>query len=332
MFVDFFFVLSGFVIAHTYGERLAQRSVNLRGFMLLRFGRIYPLHAFMLAVLIGMETFRFVVGLGGRELFDEGRSIPAIFTHLALLHSMGIHATTTWNGVSWSIAAEMWAYLLFAVIFRVFPQRATSIMLGAGVVCFAVLLAFSPRGLDATYDFGFARGIMGFAVGVGVYAVLLSGARPSGTVGELAVIAAAVAGAYFWHEGTPAFLMLPLFAVAVLVFSSERGIVSRALLLPLPRYLGQISYSIYMTHTLVLFVAFELIKRVGTRHGFAFVGEGHITAPPMTGELVTVTMLFGVVALATMTYRFVEVPARDWIRHAAARYRAAAPPAAAAAA
>ena len=321
MFVDFFFVLSGFVMAHTYGQRLAQRSVNLRGFMLLRFGRIYPLHVFMLAVLVSMETFRFVAGLGGRELFDEGRSIPAIFTHLALLHSMGIHAVTTWNGVSWSIAAEMWAYLLFAAIFRLFPRHATFIMLAAGAACFAVLLAFSPHGLDATYDYGFARGIMGFAAGVGSYAAFRAGARMGSTVSELAIIAAAVVGASYLHEGPSAFLMLPLFALAMLVFSSQRGMVSRMLLMPLPRFLGQISYSIYMTHPLILFVAFELIKRVGTRHGFTFAEHGHITAPPLAGELITIMMLVAVVALAWLTYRAIEVPARDWIRHAGERLR-----------
>ena len=48
LWVDFFFVLSGFVIAASCGERLAS-GFAVRRFMLLRLGRIYPLHITMLA-------------------------------------------------------------------------------------------------------------------------------------------------------------------------------------------------------------------------------------------------------------------------------------------
>ncbi|RVA95930.1 acyltransferase, partial [Mesorhizobium sp. M7A.F.Ca.CA.004.02.1.1] len=47
LFVDFFFVLSGFVIASSYGDRLNQPEQVAR-FALVRFGRIYPLHLLML--------------------------------------------------------------------------------------------------------------------------------------------------------------------------------------------------------------------------------------------------------------------------------------------
>lgn len=48
LFVDFFFVLSGFVIASTYQERIAG-GFSVWRFMLLRLGRLYPLH---IAVLV----------------------------------------------------------------------------------------------------------------------------------------------------------------------------------------------------------------------------------------------------------------------------------------
>ena len=50
--VTFFFVLSGFVIGTTYGERLA-KGFPLKRFLGLRLGRIYPLHLFMILVMIG---------------------------------------------------------------------------------------------------------------------------------------------------------------------------------------------------------------------------------------------------------------------------------------
>ena len=52
IFVDYFFVLSGFVIAHSYGARLAERTVGVPRFIALRFGRIYPLHIVVLAAIV----------------------------------------------------------------------------------------------------------------------------------------------------------------------------------------------------------------------------------------------------------------------------------------
>ncbi len=47
LWVDFFFVLSGFVIAHAYLDRL-RTGLGLGTFMVRRFARLYPLHLFTL--------------------------------------------------------------------------------------------------------------------------------------------------------------------------------------------------------------------------------------------------------------------------------------------
>ncbi len=61
LFVDFFFVLSGFVISWNYGARLDSWS-GVKRFLVLRLGRVYPLHVFMLLCFIGWETARVVAG------------------------------------------------------------------------------------------------------------------------------------------------------------------------------------------------------------------------------------------------------------------------------
>src|SRR5687768_3329218 len=57
LFVDFFFVLSGFVITASYQNRLEQ-GYSLRRFIFLRLGRIYPLHIFMLMAFLAFEFLR----------------------------------------------------------------------------------------------------------------------------------------------------------------------------------------------------------------------------------------------------------------------------------
>src|SRR3990167_7225439 len=53
LFVDYFFVLSGFVIAHAYAERL-KTGADAGRFMVRRFGRIWPMHVLMLAAYVGL--------------------------------------------------------------------------------------------------------------------------------------------------------------------------------------------------------------------------------------------------------------------------------------
>lgn len=60
LFVDFFFVLSGFVISASYRTRL-MLGFGVCKFMLLRFGRVYPLHLFMLGCFVGFEVIRSAV-------------------------------------------------------------------------------------------------------------------------------------------------------------------------------------------------------------------------------------------------------------------------------
>src|SRR5436190_15498959 len=54
LFVDFFFVLSGFIIADVYGEKIRQ-GVDFIQFVALRLGRLYPLHLFVLSLYIAYE-------------------------------------------------------------------------------------------------------------------------------------------------------------------------------------------------------------------------------------------------------------------------------------
>ena len=57
LFVNFFFVLSGFVMSAGYQKRLVH-GFGVGKFMLLKFGRVYPLHIFMLSCFISFEVIK----------------------------------------------------------------------------------------------------------------------------------------------------------------------------------------------------------------------------------------------------------------------------------
>ena len=113
LLVDFFFVLSGFVIAANYRERLAQ-GFAIDRFMLLRLGRLYPLHAVMLAAFVATELMLVLlsghIAAGSGRAYFEGRtSIVGIVKSLFLVQGLGSEDDIAWNGVSWSVATEIWA-------------------------------------------------------------------------------------------------------------------------------------------------------------------------------------------------------------------------------
>ena len=56
-FVEFFFILSGFVLSHGYSSK---SNLTFFSFMRTRFFRLYPLHIFMLLVFLIIECGKFL--------------------------------------------------------------------------------------------------------------------------------------------------------------------------------------------------------------------------------------------------------------------------------
>ena len=74
--VDLFFVLSGLVIAHAYGAALAQPAA-IPGYVVRRFGRIWPVQAATLAVLVAYETAKLLVARTTGHQFSSAPFDPA---------------------------------------------------------------------------------------------------------------------------------------------------------------------------------------------------------------------------------------------------------------
>ena len=261
LFVDFFFVLSGFVIAHAYGAKLA-RGEGFAKFMVTRFGRLFPLHAFMLLAFLAFEFLRLKVPqLGGQDTaFTGGFALNTLLDNALMIHGLGFEKSLSWNAPSWSISTELFAYILFAVL--VIGLRRTALMAFGiiAIVAPVMLLMLSPHYMDTTFDFGFLRCIYGFSLGVLVQAyftrthVTLGQDRETKiawTLAELSTIAAVVIFVANSHANAGSLLAPLVFGFAVLVFSHEAGYISAILRAKPFILLGALSYSIYMTHLFV---------------------------------------------------------------------------------
>lgn len=318
MLVDFFFVLSGFVIAHTYHDRLDTPGAIGR-FALRRFGRLWPLHVAVLVPFVAIAAIKLIGHHAGTASpFSGEQSLPGLVASLFMVHAWGLFGEPVWNVPSWSISAECAAYGLFAFYCLATPRRlrlaAASALALAGLLALA---AWSPRLLDTTSDFGAVRCVAGFFAGVVLS--LWWRARPDirlgGTRAEILVLAAA--GAFLWlvPRSSAMTLAAPLvFCAVVHVFAAGSGAVSRAIRWRFTVLLGTLSYSIYMIHYLFSRLVASALQHMGVASGTGTPDSyPPLLVNPWVGDAITLAYLAVVITLSWYSYRMIEDPARRLI-------------------
>lgn len=322
LFVDFFFVLSGFVIAHSVGGRLEGGAVA--GFVRRRFARLWPLHAVVLTAFVAVESVKAVLmatqGIAAENPpFSGATSLPALVSNLLLVHSLGLHDGATWNFPSWSISTEFAAYLVFAAVAALAPRRMVAVAAAVAAVSAAVVAALSAEWLHTIADFGVFRCLFGFFTGVLVHRLHDAiGQAPAGLgMAEIPLLALVWAFVSAADKG-PLSMAAPLvFGAAVLVFAFERGPVSRLLATVPFQRLGAWSYSIYMVHTLLLVVIGRAVNMVEAKTGLQLTMAATWNGEPFRltafGDMwltdaAAALYLATVVGVASLTWRMVEVP------------------------
>lgn len=325
LFVDFFFVLSGFVICYAYGEAL-EHDHNWRGFMIRRFGRIYPLHFAVLAAFVLLELGKWAASAGGGASFDGApfsgpRSPETLLSNLFLLQSFNLHGMTSWNGPAWSISVEFYTYAIFSLAVLAFGARSL-VFLALSVLGFAAIALLSPHWFFTTHDYGFWRCLHGFFLGC-LIAQFVARKPPQLATRHGNLLEWSAAGLLVAYmliaQSDAASIPAPLiFGLIVLVFAYERGALSRLLLSAPAQAIGLWSYSIYMVHTLL----FTVLKSV-----MAFIAAKNLVplSSPVTHPVrlwtlgstpadvvLSVAYLALVLFCARFTYAWIEAPARLW--------------------
>jgi peptidoglycan/LPS O-acetylase OafA/YrhL len=273
--VSFFFVLSGFILAYNYSDRLTNTSrPALRTFYVSRVARIYPLYVLTFAIaavaLIGEWGRAGVAGAGAAisqvtltQAFLPVRD-PFGSNHLAALG---------FDGPAWSLSCEAFFYLSFPFLMLVLVRRHSALLAGVAVAVWAWVfvlalhLPSSPLANWAMYTFPPIR-LAEFVVGVcgGLLFIRhrdrLGGARAWWTAAEVLALGLLAAAVLCSSIAPPllryASYYLPFFGFIILVFAAERGRVSRALRGSRMVFLGEISFAFYLLHVLVFRAAVYL--------------------------------------------------------------------------
>jgi peptidoglycan/LPS O-acetylase OafA/YrhL len=293
--VDGFFILSGMVLAHAHPD-LAPTLNEARWFWARRLVRIYPVHIAMIVALCGMIGVAAILHLHPRD--PDRFSLPELFSHLALVHAWGASDRWAWNYPSWSISAEWAGYLLFPFLWALLRRQngtGLAVVLPLTFVGVAVCQAVArAEHLSLTFDGGLLRFFPEFIAGMAIVP-LLPKLRGNGSghlaaaIGALIVMIGAVCG---FDVATITGLWCVL-AGLLLAARQRRGSVFGRV--PAMAWLGEISYSYYMSFALVETLQATVWRRVAADPA----------QHPLIYVVTTTALTLGV---ATLSWRFVELP------------------------
>lgn len=317
LFVDFFFVLSGFVICHSYRDNISTARHFWR-FVVRRFARVWPLHAVTLAVLlVAIVCVNHLPHPDDLSLTwdDNSYAVRALLPNLLLLNSFGMQGST-WNGPAWSIGAEFCVYFLFGALLLVARRGLVSICVVLTAAALAFIFLRAPDLMNTTWDYGVVRCVAGFSAGVVAYhcyerfdvSTPLKSTMIECTALVFVISFVIGAGSGPDHVFVISLAAPVMFGVAVVAFAREGGLLSVILRARPFRALGRFSFSIYLIHQPLLVMACYGIWLAGYRtKAFGPTADG----PSVTGShLILLYFIFAVVLIAAFTYSFIEVPTR----------------------
>jgi peptidoglycan/LPS O-acetylase OafA/YrhL len=320
--VNFFFVLSGFVLYHIYADRLGT-GAQLQRFVIARICRLYPLHLATLGFALLFECLKLVVEQRGMSFsvasFTGAKAPSEILPNLLLLQSWwsGFNQMS-FNFPSWSISVEFYLYLIFALIAAGLPGPSRQIFAGIAVLAFLAL--YLNSGL---FSEGALIGLGCFFSGIityRLYARFKDLNLPPGwatLLEALGLITVYLAVTY--SEPSQNISLSLLFCVIIGIFAFEAGWLSTLLRTAPFKWAGVLSFSIYMTHTLVLFVVtislMALAKITGLPLLIDLPGDlpGVVIRYIDTGSMFLDNLVMGVsvvlvLLLSMLTYRYIELP------------------------
>jgi peptidoglycan/LPS O-acetylase OafA/YrhL len=299
--VGTFFVLSGFVLARSYGS-ISWNRKNLVRYGVGRFARVYP--AYLLSLLIVSPFILRFLSTPGRPSAGEKASV--VGSYVFVLQGWAERATVHWNTPAWSLSCEFFFYLCFPLFAFCLRKKSSITMATALVAAVALPLAMSWLGVPS-----FWKPLTHFAdflLGIGSAGVYARVSRPGSWLarrGWWLYVPAVAAGAIVvafpslvngWTTQTAA--LRPMNAALVIGLGLGGGLPVRLLSTRIAATLGNASYSLYILHVPLLWWF--------SRYWWHPTG--------LRLAICAAAYLIGVVAVSVAAFKLVEGPANRGIR------------------
>lgn len=300
--VDFFFVLSGFVIAHAYWKRLAARQLSLRSFTRLRAERLGPLVA--VGATLGVIAQMLAALAAGRGADDIAGIVAAWPLALSLLPVPWFDDPFLINGPSWSLFFEVAGNLVFAALVPVLDRRRL-IWLTASAVAGLLVVGLVHGDISVGFKWtdlplGMVRMAAPFLIGALIHRLWIEGALPRikipawvlalVLIASLALVPPLGAGWTLAYQLLCVVLLFPAIVAAGL--QNEPG----RFTLPVAKLGAELSYPVYILH-MPLLVTFTAWHGEWPSHTRLF----------LLGEVAAITIA------AILASRLFDMPVRRWL-------------------
>ncbi|GGI67616.1 acyltransferase [Polymorphobacter multimanifer] len=311
--VDLFFLLSGYVLAHSYFRRAdTGMGSTLQVFWIGRVFRIMPLNTFMLLLLSLLAT-----AFPAPFWSDAPLAASTFWACLLLVQSWGFSNPTSWNFPAWSLSAEWAAYEVLPLILLAGRYaRSAAIALAAALASLLVLvlimLTLGEQNLHHVWLLGLPRCLLQFAAGAFLWRSLDLGLLRRGNPD--AVLATGLCGLAIAVAAPGLDLVAPFaFAAIIIGCAMESRLANRLFANSTAMFLGSISFSIYLSHAIIINGCKLVLARTGVE-----------LASPPAAALLVLTLIGAILAVSTLTWRLVERPGQDagrWCVQALGRSR-----------
>ncbi len=321
--VDFFFVLSGFVIGYAYDDRW--QKMTLGGFFKRRLIRLHPM--IIVGMIIGAITF----------YFQDSSFFPVIsetpvwkmllvmvigFTLIPVGHSMDIRGWTEMhplNGPAWSLFFEYLGNILYALFIKKLSNKILALLVfiaGAALIHLAVTSSqgdvIGGWSIDVTQlRIGFTRLLYPFLAGLLLSRIVKPGQYKNAFFWSSLILVVVFSiprvgnPDQVWQNGLYDSLSIIL-VFPLVVYIGASGETKGKMSSKISRFLGDISYPLYIIHYPFIYMYMAWIDK-----NQSFINSSPFGKPTMV--LISIGVLLVCVILAFALFKFYDVPVRKWL-------------------
>jgi peptidoglycan/LPS O-acetylase OafA/YrhL len=324
--VDFFFLLSGFVISYAYDDRWSKMSVT--DFFKIRLIRLQPM--VVVGMIIGALFFYFQDSV----MWPTIHEVPVWKTVLIMLIGCTLFPVSTsmdirgWqemhplNGPGWSLFFEYIGNILYALFVRKFTNTALAILVFLSACLLIHLAVTSPNGdviggwsiNPEQLHIGFSRLLFPFFGGLLLHRMVKLTAIKNGffwaSLLTIAVLAMPRIGGseHLWMNGLYDSLSI-IILFPLIVFLGASGEVTGKYATKICKFLGDISYPIYITH-------YPLI--------YTYTAWKSNNKPTLEEALPFALLTFaGSILLAYVCLKLYDEPVRLWLKQKMTSFKSA---------
>lgn len=307
--VDYFYVLSGFVMMLAYGSKAA---IATKEYYMNRIARIYPLHLFTLLLSI-LVTVAIAINYLGNLKF----SVTGFLLQLFLLQSWSPEHSLSYNVPAWSVSVEMFFYFCFPFVFNHILKKFGKtfvyvLFISFWIFCQSVMNQYyfsenyhGDESLDRYFlFFNPAFHISTFFMGILFGKIFIENKdRLTGNYDVLIFLIFAVSvvliflmdGNFFLHNGL---LAIP-FGLIITAVAGNTGNITRLFNHKTMVHLGDISFAMYLLQNPVFHLLGKIYKVISISNPFFIFFSGVLV----------------LLAASHYTYQLIEIPLRDKIRN-----------------